>query len=457
MIRQFFRITAAAFLILSLAGCAPFTQYRTDYNVCFSAAIPPPAPCENHALQQITTPEGASYLLGFIEFDDQGQLWDRKQMRAVVDKLSTEAATKDLLMVVFVHGWKHNAAPYDGNVETFRNVLAQVSAAEAAFAQKTGAPARQVAGVYLGWRGSSITLPWIENITFWDRKNTALKVGYVGVTEVLSRLDLIKRDKDGIQGGSSGTRLVVVGHSFGGAVVNSALAQILENGFVNTVGPATVQGNVAGFGNLVVLINPAFEGLQFAPLSDMSAERGTYFDTQLPVMAILTSEHDYATRYAFPAGRWFSTFFEKDRDITRWNAAIKQNETLDEGEANTTAVGHFKPYRTHTLYPADDRTREQVMASGVDGGIAKTIEAGAAWQHDTPGSKIVFDDLILERTPNSAGRNPFLVTYVDKSLIQDHNDIDDPRIINFIKQLILISTQSPQMTEMMRQVKVPAP
>ena len=49
------------------------------------------------------------------------------------------------------------------------------------------------------------------------------------------------------------------------------------------------------------------------PLSDMSTARGTYFASQLPVMAILTSEAEYATRYAFPAGRFFSTLLEKDR------------------------------------------------------------------------------------------------------------------------------------------------
>ena len=67
--------------------------------------------------------DGASYLLGFVEFDDQGQIWDRKQMWAVIDSLNAEAAEKDLLMVVFAHGWKHSAAAGDGNIETFRKVL----------------------------------------------------------------------------------------------------------------------------------------------------------------------------------------------------------------------------------------------------------------------------------------------------------------------------------------------
>jgi hypothetical protein len=52
---------------------------------------------------------------------------NRKQMADVVSTLNEEAGTKELLMVVFVHGWKHSAAPGDGNIKTFRRVLAQLA------------------------------------------------------------------------------------------------------------------------------------------------------------------------------------------------------------------------------------------------------------------------------------------------------------------------------------------
>ena len=110
--------------VTALAACTPLTQYRATYEVCVSDTLPPPAQCETHALQQLPARDGSRFLLGFIEFDDQGQLWDRKQMWAVLDKFAAESASKDLLMVVFVHGWKHSAAPYDPNIETFRSVLA---------------------------------------------------------------------------------------------------------------------------------------------------------------------------------------------------------------------------------------------------------------------------------------------------------------------------------------------
>lgn len=443
MTTSFFKAIAIVCLFMfGLSACAPLNQYRTDYTLCISQALSPTPQCETHAIQQLPASQETNYLLGFIEFDDQGVLWDRKQMRSVLDKLTTEAASKDLLIVVFVHGWKHSAAPGDKNIETFRQVLAGLSEAEAYQSRINKQPARQVAGVYLGWRGGSINVPWIENLTFWDRKNTAQKVGDGGVGEVLNRLELIKRDKDSIQAGSSNTRLVVVGHSFGGAVVNAAVSHILERGFINTVGPAGVQTDAAGFGNLVVLINPAFEALLHTQLSDMSTDRGSYFPSQLPILAQLTSEADWATRIAFPIGRWFSTLFEKQRELQRWNALTRTNEPINEGKASITAIGHFEPYRTHRLYRTDDKPREDFTKLSTEASARLFKESSATWANDKPGSKIPFEGLMLERTHNSAGRNPYLMVYVDKHLIRDHNDIDDPRVIEFIKQLILISSQN---------------
>ncbi len=447
-------LAAVALGALTVTGCAPFEQYRTIYpQPCVSPGTTLSPECETHALQRLPTASGNRYLLGFVEFDDQGQLWDRKQMSDVVGTLAAEAGTKELLMVVFVHGWKHSAAPGDSNIDTFRKVLAQLSDSEVQIAKLTGIAPREVAGIYLGWRGGSVTVPLLEDLTFWERKNTAQKVGHGGVTEVLSRLELIKQDKESTEPGHSRTRLVVVGHSFGGAVVHTALAQILESRFVQTTGPAGVQSDVAGFADLVVLINPAFEAMQFSPLSDMATERGTYFASQLPVLLEMTSEADYATRYAFPAGRWLSTWLENTRDRQRWNAVTRQQETVDESAANVTAVGHFKPYRTHRLYPLNDQDRAQLKALSPVESVRLFIQSSTDWAHDKPGSKIPFGDVMLERTTTSAGRNPYLLTYVDKHLITDHNDIDDPRIIEFVKQLILTATQSPEQVKAIRRLQ----
>lgn len=132
----------SAILVVLMVACAPFRQYRTVYDVCVSPTPDPPTTCNANALQQIRGGNGSSYLMGFIEFDDQGLLWNRKQMRAVQNRLLGMSAESDLLIVVFVHGWKHNTDPTDGNIASFRGVLAGLAAAELRLSQATGVPAR---------------------------------------------------------------------------------------------------------------------------------------------------------------------------------------------------------------------------------------------------------------------------------------------------------------------------
>lgn len=89
--------------------------------------------------------------------------------------------------------------------------------------------------------------------------------------------------------------------------------------YVFSEGPDAVVSDTVGFADLVVLINPALEAARYATLSEMPNERRRYFESQLPVLAVLTSEDDDATGLAFPLGRWFSTLFETERDAQRLN------------------------------------------------------------------------------------------------------------------------------------------
>ena len=67
------------------------TSYSIHYTKLYETK--PSDDCETHAIQSIPTKNGNRYLLGFIEFDDQGQLWDRKQMFDVVGKLAGDTGT----------------------------------------------------------------------------------------------------------------------------------------------------------------------------------------------------------------------------------------------------------------------------------------------------------------------------------------------------------------------------
>ena len=428
---------------LLAAACAPLRSYRTVNRV--AASDKPELEIPLHAFQEYHDDDHPrrDYSLGFVEFDDQGQLFSREQLGFVMGQLWTRASAGEVLVVVFVHGWRHNAAPGDGNVKTFRDILMQLSEAESYIAEKP----RKVIGVYFGWRGLSATTPLMKTLSFWDRKNTAHQIGTAGATEVLSRIERVCNASVEAMHHQE-TKLVVIGHSFGGALLYSALSQILVSRFVNSGQGAGMDGVVKGFGDLVVLINPAFEAMQFSSLSDMANER-SYFPGQLPLLAILTSEADLATKRAFPVGRNFSTLFERERNVVRRNKATGKDETISERKANVRTVGHFTPYRTHFLRPAEAAVSDaaagakmEPAASPIEKATSHFRIASQGWEDDKPGGTIPFPGTLLRRNERSVRWNPYLVVRVDEELISGHNDIANPRVIEFIRELILVCGQS---------------
>jgi len=428
---------AALAIIVMLTGCSSDEMYRGDFTLC---DYNQPGDCAGNALQEHSTVAGEEdYRLGFIEYDDQGQLRDPGQMNAVLDEYRRIAGLDDVLLITFVHGWHHSAQPEDSNIASFRKLLAQVSKTESAGSKQQGRNKRRILGLYIGWRGDSVTVPYINGLTFWDRKNTAHNVGQQGITEALLKLEEIVNVKMGIEEVNPPpihSRLVVIGHSFGGAVVYTALHKILVDRFINSKPEKTVQGNADGFGDLVVLVNPAFEALRFATLYDLSQEAcRVYFKTQLPKLAVLTSESDYATRYAFPAGRFFSTLFESHLTLDRHycSAPGRQQATqIDEGSADRTTVGHFTPYQTHHLLPA-----EVLKARGSDYQVA---QIQSAWSAQGFGDTLVFEGSRLESLGRTDPLNPYLNIKVDSELMIGHNDIWGEGIVSFVRDLIVIST-----------------
>lgn len=433
MLKQkiFRAFSAAGILLLLTSACTPNVAYRTDYEPCVSAK--PVEECPASSLQEYTDPNDSdrAYMLGIVEFDDQGQLYDRNQMSALLDHLYETAAHDNVLISVFVHGWHHRAKAGDNNIVNFRKSLLELSKLEHVDAREKGRRPRKVVGVYAAWRGESVPVPILNVATFYSRKNVAQRVGH-GVTELLMRLEEVRDLKESVRDGNeSPNRLVVIGHSFGGAVVYSALSQILMERFVDTKGPVGTASTVRGFADLVILLNPAFEALQFSTLSDMANERGSYSSDQVPVLAVLTSETDYATKYAFWAGRAVSTIFKEHRKVTRLNKATGKQQTINQGSADRTAIGHFEPYRTHRLNP-DGSLSDAGMYT-----VLKAVREG--WEQDAPGRSIHFPGSVLTHLDKSVSRNPYLLVQVDHDIIPSHNDIYDARVIDFLSYLIMVS------------------
>jgi hypothetical protein len=429
-----FAVVAAVAL---LAGCTANRQIRTDLP---SAAVVDPA--------KAVVEHGNGYELGFVEFDDQGWFWDRKQLEAVTAMVRKEAGLgggdpRGLIVLSFVHGWKHDARADDANVQMVRRILYQLSEAEKDEARKDGRPARGIVGVYGGWRGLSATLEPFEELSFWDRKNAAHQVGHGSLTELLVTLETIQKDCNA-RADVLPSELILIGHSFGGTAMYSALSQIVAERYVNTVERGK---RLRPLGDLVILLNPAFEASRHYNLNDLATSTSRYPADQRPVLAIFTSEGDWATHYAFPIGRFFSNLFENYRGDAKHD---------DQSKANREAVGWFTPFRTHRLvYDADAKAvlpeahttlevrqekpkHELPGPAKLERSMRNVREQKGKW---TPNSErpleYSFDDCVLKPESTYREGDPILVVSVDKRIMKDHDDIDDKVLINFLREFIV--------------------
>ena len=441
--KQLFLVVQAICFVLLTAGCVSHKQYRTGLDPC---QVKPAETACGSAARELHD----GYSLHFVEFDDQGLLWDRKQLTSVVDTLrGREYSGPGTILLVFVHGWQHNAAFDDPNVLEFRKMLRRVHKLEYLAGKKEGRPQRKVAGVFVSWRGRSVAGDGVSNLTFWDRKDVANTVGHGAVTELLLQLENVQLEHLDAQresGNPVQTRLILIGHSFGGQIVYSALSQVILDRFVDLRGepPQT-------FGDLVVLVNPAFEAARYAPLRDSSLQRD-YPAGQLPLVTIFTAKNDDATGVAFPLGRWFSTLFDKHRDSA-------------EKTANRRAIGHYAPFITHSLTwskktrKEDEPTaqeekaltlpeREQSDAASAQKDLKVIPRVKDQWLDLSSRDKwsLDFENVKLAHLGTAGPRNPFYVVSVDKEIIDGHGGIWKPEFANFLRRFILFSISASEDT-----------
>ncbi|MFY9823634.1 MAG: hypothetical protein WAM82_19795 [Thermoanaerobaculia bacterium] len=400
------------------------------------------------------------FSLGVIEISDEGTV-NPAQKEMVMDWIERETKPGGIL-VVFAHGWHHGARTCDNNLCCFRTLLSEMKKSGMAGAGKN------VVGLYLGWRGESLPYEGWNIATLWGRKRVAEHAGRTAGKEIL--LELERR----VWGKQWDLSMITIGHSLGGALVYSAIKSKLtgdisdiELGKVRDFRVVRTEDSRvealerkqkairAGFGDLVVLVNPALEASEYRPFdadlrddrvhcsgSDCHGEllrQGLPYDKlqpyqkwQMPVLLTFATDPDTAVGLAFPPARILQAFF-----TLHWGQL---------GKAYWTGMGRYAPQATHRL-TAPARYKDEPGTVSADCGCRKVAEGLAAMppisvQLDSAsGAQKIGGGLEFGLTKERLRRgwdvnSPYLVVQTDKGVMSDHNDIFNPTFIAFLRAYI---------------------
>lgn len=207
--------------------------------------------------------------LYFLEMLEDRELTNLNQRLPVIRR---ELATQDQsVVVVFVHGWRHNADIGNENVETFRMLLAYTRSFLNARCVENGTYCdAKLSGLFLSWRGAIYEEPTfgglldsgVASATAFnrsveaDRLSAATPIGGGTYSRSITQqiIDYVDGSLNLDNTSLSHDKMLVVGHSFGG--------HLIANSYVDEAVQAVAEHEYRGLtepivGDLLVLFNPA--------------------------------------------------------------------------------------------------------------------------------------------------------------------------------------------------------
>jgi hypothetical protein len=390
--------------------------------------------CPSSGCDKTILEKYGSFDLGFVEFTERGNVFSRDRMNSILDHVQKlSQAPQGVAAIVFVHGWKHNASHEDENVESFRRLLAIT----AEFGDRgLLLQGRKLVGIYIGWRGLSLDIPVLKELSYWERKAVAHEVGKGGVTELLLRLERLMVQEPEPQSAlinPNKNLFLVVGHSFGGAIVLTALNEILIERVVSAQKAKSGCGADAKsdcpvcvetrpFGHGVVLLNPAIEANEALQLKELSSHM-CFASTQQRLLHVISSDADEATNKAFRIGQGLgvSLTWREAQLERRFGSKSMQ---LDESDLDTITVGNFIPFQTG-----------QLRATKQQGDRTPKVE----WSYDS----CVQSTRCLSRNADHeeghipvAPYEPLAFIHTDSEFIADHNDVFNDNVAAYLAAIM---------------------
>jgi hypothetical protein len=408
------RFVCAVIGIAICSACVADKQYRVNQSV-FREELTTRQfdPTESEDPQILDMP--SRYRLAFIEFNDRGVMFDRRQLDRALEEIAEtkrEAAARrsapggspdsKAIVAVFVHGWKNNASDSSGNTWGFRQVLAGLS-------HQYDAP---VVGVYIGWRGAIVSAPILKEFTFFDRHRQSQKVTTADMPGVFRSL---MQAAKGPMYDDTSTLSIFIGHSFGGAVLEDTVSSGLAEEVLTA---RRERRRVRWPADLILLLNEAQEAERSYPLIDTMIENvkpraactkpGGIADNERPAVMSISSTADQATRAFFPGAQVPARLFHRP--------SYKGPDPLGVGSATPlffSTTAHTAAFRSHLIGRAEDPAIAEAT---------KRCIPYLDFTLSTPGGADI-RYLMVERPEPAKNHSPYWVMHMPPSIVPDHSTI----------------------------------
>jgi hypothetical protein len=482
--------TTLAIICLSLGGCVHYGQFRNDR----------PGHPESRSIWRpdASDPKHRSnYYMAFVEVDEFGEMFDRNQLVHALElireakgnsKTKARAAdgsvssTHNAIVVTFIHGWKNNASDGSGNVWGFRDALHDLAdTMDQALKTRERLPDEEpepVVGIYVGWRGAVTNLGVVKEFTFFDRRNAAARIPGADLTEILSEITHWTKacvrtsdqpdacPKDSTLGPGTDSLSVIVGHSFGGLVLERTLTQAVtaqllsqeaerrdrqtrheENPGGNLVRPVT---------DLIVMVNeaaPATEGKQLLDLLRHhkiqlcvagEVDPGTHRCREnQPLFLSITSVGDWATGLTLPVGQGASSLLRKNFRTYSNPKCDQQNPTNPACEDSDPTEVPIRSQRTYYLHSTAHLPPLFSHLLGPEQAPEILDAAAAARKEGHERDVHCFDSVILKKRYCVApllhvyNQTPYWVMQMGKEFVPDHSQIFRPAFRELLQHFLL--------------------
>ncbi len=386
-----------------------------------------------------------------LQLNDQGELVNAKLLKKTIKHIETSRKNNinGVIVTLFAHGWHHGSDWNDSHFVSFRGLLASLCLRESE-RYDMNPRGRRVIGIYLAWDGDPddswlAGIPFLTNLTFWDRYSTAVKLGSKSDLYKII-LSLIHATKSPLTEKVNDIKehiispLILIGHSMGAILIELAFLSIL------VANDATIADNRPKGDNDIIDLRRDNEAilapdlilaLNSAADSEIAKEIKKRLEQQNwrkvakapsgkicynpPVMMSLTSVNDQAT------GRY-------------WRFARPFHKT----------DGHNPDLFTHTfteLYPAICNARGFIdfgQSWHCIGNPDPAVTESPNFTIDLPIGKRQKDEDIKHmryelRSENFSKAELAWIFQIPRELCKDHNDIFNTQMGSLVLSLIQIS------------------